>query len=69
MEAEKQEAGAVQKSFLLEAKTEKKNYTFYLINGLPIKGKIISFDRYTILIEKENKKLLIFKHAISTIAE
>ena len=68
MDAEKQQ-GAVQKDFLSKAKSEKKEHTFYLINGLPIKGKIVAFDSYTILVEKEGKKLLIFKHAISTITE
>ena len=41
--------------------------TIYLVNGVPIKGRVLSFDNFTILIEVEKKQNLIFKHAISTI--
>ncbi|MDY6968789.1 MAG: RNA chaperone Hfq [Spirochaetota bacterium] len=46
---------------------EKLDITIYLINGVPIKGKLLSYDNFTILIEIEKKQNLIFKHAISTI--
>ncbi len=60
---------SMQDEFLSNAKANKKELTFYLVNGLPIKGKVKTFDNFTILVEKEGKNLLIYKHAISTIAE
>lgn len=42
--------------------------TIYLINGLPIKAKVLSFDSFTVYIQtSEGKENLIFKHAISSI--
>ncbi len=60
---------SMQDEFLSSAKANKKELTFYLVNGLPIKGKIKAFDNFTVLVEKEGKNMLIYKHAISTIAE
>jgi host factor-I protein len=40
----------------------------YLTNGFQLKGVIIAFDSYTVLMEVEGKQMLLFKHAISTIA-
>jgi host factor-I protein len=37
------------------------------MNGVPIKGKVISFDSFTILVDVDKKQNLIYKHAISTI--
>jgi host factor-I protein len=42
--------------------------TVYLTNGFQLKGVIIAFDSYTVLMEVEGKQMLLFKHAISTIA-
>ncbi len=58
----------IQGEFLSKAMKKKSELTFYLMNGLPLKGRIKSFDNFTILIESEGKDMLIFKHAISTVA-
>ena len=42
--------------------------TVYLTNGFQLKGVITAFDNYTVLMEVDEKQMLIFKHAISTIA-
>ena len=57
----------LQDIFLNTAKKEKIGITIYLMNGVPIKGKVLSFDNFTILIEVDKKQNLIYKHAISTI--
>ena len=57
----------LQDIFLNAAKKEKIGITIYLMNGVPIKGKVLSFDNFTILIEVDKKQNLIYKHAISTI--
>ncbi len=57
----------LQDVFLNVAKKEKIGITIYLMNGVPIKGKVLSFDNFTILVEVDKKQNLIYKHAISTI--
>ncbi len=41
--------------------------TFYLVNGLPLKGMLKAFDNYTLIVESNGAQQLIFKHAVSTI--
>ena len=41
--------------------------TFYLLNGYQMKGKIIAFDDYTMMIDGGSGCQLVFKHAISTV--
>ena len=57
----------LQDTFLNAARKDKVEITIYLMNGVPIKGKVISFDSFTILIDVDKKQNLIYKHAISTI--
>jgi len=57
----------LQDSFLNAARKEKIEITIYLMNGVPIKGRVISFDNFTILIEVDKKQNLIYKHAVSTV--
>jgi host factor-I protein len=57
----------LQDIFLNAAKKDKTAITIYLMNGVPIKGKVLSYDNFTILIEVDKKQNLIYKHAISTI--
>ncbi len=57
----------LQDTFLNAARKDKVEITIYLMNGVPIKGKVISFDSFTILVEVDKKQNLIYKHAVSTI--
>lgn len=57
----------IQDYILNQARKEKQSITIYLSNGVPLKGKVLSFDNYTIIIENENKQSMIYKHAITTI--
>ena len=41
--------------------------TVYLTNGFQLKGKVVGFDNFTIILESEGKNQLIYKHAVSTI--
>lgn len=61
------EKNNIQDFVLNSARKEKFELTFYLMNGVPLKGKVQSFDNFTIVIENEGKQSLIYKHAISTI--
>ena len=57
----------IQDLILNSARKEKIELTIYLTNGVPLKGKVISFDNFTIILDQNNKQALIYKHAISTI--
>jgi len=52
---------------LNSARKEKMEITVYLTNGVPLKGRVLSFDNFTVIIEQEGKQSLVYKHAISTI--
>jgi host factor-I protein len=57
----------LQDHFLNTARKEKIEIGIYLVNGVPIKGRVLSFDNFTILMEVEKRQNLIYKHAVSTI--
>jgi len=59
--------GNLQDIFLNNARKEKCDITVYLINGVPLKGKVLSFDNFTLMLEIDKKQNMIYKHAISTI--
>ncbi len=56
----------LQDIFLNYTRKNKTEITIFLVNGVPIKGRVLSFDNFTILIEVDKKQNLIYKHAIST---
>lgn len=41
--------------------------TIYLTNGFQMNGEVIGFDNFTIILKKQGKEQMIYKHAISTI--
>jgi host factor-I protein len=57
----------LQDHFLNTARKDKIEINIYLVNGVPIKGRVLSFDNFTILMEVEKRQNLIYKHAVSTI--
>ena len=57
----------LQDAFLNAARKEKVDVTIYLMNGVPLNGRVASFDSFTVLLVSENRSQLIYKHAISTI--
>jgi host factor-I protein len=57
----------IQDYILNTARKDKIELTIYLLNGVPLKGKVTSFDNFTIIIENDSKQNLIYKHAVSTI--
>ena len=57
----------LQDIFLNQSRKEKIEITIYLVNGVQLKGRVLSFDNFTILLEIDKKQNLIYKHAISTI--
>ena len=47
----------LQDYFLNTSRKEKIEITLYLTNGVPIQGKVLSFDNFTILIETEKNRI------------
>ena len=59
----------IQDGFLNLARREKITVTIYLVNGAKLLGRIKSFDKFSLIMETGSQEQLIFKHAISTIAQ
>jgi host factor-I protein len=57
----------IQDMVLNGARKDKTEITIYLTNGVPLKGRVLSFDNFTVVIESQGKQNLVYKHAISTI--
>ncbi|NUU74628.1 RNA chaperone Hfq [Paenibacillus xylanilyticus] len=59
----------VQDLFLNQCRREKVKVTIFLANGVPMMGKIIHYDAYSIVIEVEKGgyQAFIYKHAILSI--
>lgn len=57
----------LQDTFLNEARKENAAVSIYLMSGVQMKGRVKSFDSFTVLLVSENGSQLIYKHAISTI--
>ena len=57
----------LQDRYLNQARRDKTPWTLFLINGYQLRGTILSFDQFAVLLLSEGKQNLIYKHAISTI--
>ena len=57
----------VQNVFLEKAKESKKVVEIHLINGILLKCKILNIDNFSLLVDLNNKKSLIYKHSIAYI--
>ncbi len=62
------EAGNLQNEFFNSARRERKTVTIFLGNGKKLTGRIMSFDKFTVLLEGQQGEQMIFKHAISTVS-
>lgn len=57
----------LQDTFLNQARREKQVLTVFLTNGFQLRGRLMSFDSFTVVLETDGKQNFIYKHAISTI--
>lgn len=57
----------LQDRFLNQARKDKTPVTVFLMNGFQLRGSILSFDQFAVLILSDGRQNLIYKHAISTI--
>ena len=57
----------LQDIFLNQIRKDKTMVTVYLVNGFQLRGYVIGFDTFTLIIENEGRQNLVYKNAISTI--
>ena len=57
----------LQDVFLNNARRNKIPITIHLMNGFQLKGFVKGFDNFTVILESDNKQMLIYKHSISTL--
>ena len=57
----------MQNTFLESLKESKKLVEIHLINGVLLKCKILNVDNFSLLVEINSKKSLIYKHSIAYI--
>ncbi len=58
----------LQELFLIRARRDRVPVTMFLMNGFQMRGVIIGFDAFAVILESEGRQQMIYKHAISTIA-
>lgn len=60
------EALTLQDAFLSDLLKQQTDVTFFLVNGVRLTGKVMSFDRFVVLVH-DTVTQMVYKHAISTI--
>ena len=58
----------LQDIFLLRARRDRIPVTMFLMNGFQMRGTIMGFDAFVVVLDSEGRQQVIYKHAISTIA-
>lgn len=59
----------IQDGFLFQSLKEARQMSFELITGKQIEGRLKRFDRFAVVVDVGNRELLVYKHAIATIAD
>ena len=57
----------IQNIFIENIKESKKSVEIHLVNGIILKCKILNMDNFSLLVDLNNKKSLIYKHSIAYI--
>ena len=58
----------LQDAVLKEVRREKIPLTLFLMNGFQLRGIVTGFDSFVVVLMAEGKQMMIYKHAISTLA-
>ena len=61
------ESNNLQDIFLNNARKNKILVSIYLVNGFQLRGFVKGFDNFTVILDCEGKKMMVYKHAITTI--
>ena len=57
----------LQDTFLNHVRKTKTPLTIFLVNGVKLQGIVTWFDNFSVLLRRDSKVQLVYKHAISTI--
>jgi len=57
----------LQDTFLNSVRKSKTPLTIFLVNGVKLQGVVSWFDNFCVLLRRDGKSQLVYKHAISTI--
>ena len=57
----------LQDVFLTAAAREKADMTLFLVNGVMLQGRVLGFDQFSVVLERDGQLQLVYKHAISTL--
>ena len=57
----------LQDHYLNELITDEQDVTIYLTNGFQLKGTIIGFDNFVVVVDLDERQGMVYKHAISTV--
>ena len=58
----------LQDIFLTKVKRDRVPVTMFLMNGFQLRGVIVGFDAFVVVLDSDGRQQVIYKHAISTIA-
>lgn len=58
----------IQDGFLFQSLKDGRAVAVALITGQNLEGRIRRFDRFAVVIEAQGREILVYKHAIATIA-
>ena len=58
----------LQDIFLLRTRRDRIPVTLFLMNGFQMRGTIVGFDAFVVILDSDGRQQVVYKHAISTIA-
>ena len=58
----------IQDGFLFQSLKDGKPMAVELVTGARLEGRIRRFDRFAVVVEVTGREVLVYKHAIATIA-
>lgn len=58
----------IQDGYLFQSLKEARPMEVELLTGRVIRGRLKRFDRFAVVVESEGQEILVYKHAISTVA-
>ena len=57
----------LQDAILKEVRREKIPVTLFLMNGFQLRGTVVGYDNFVVVLVSDGKQQMIYKHAISTL--
>ena len=58
----------LQDAILKEVRRDRVPVTLFLMNGFQMRGTIVGYDTFVVVLDSEGKQQVVYKHANSTIS-